>query len=82
MKDIFQVVASLPTSSRKRCYIAKVTYFLEACIILFYILGGVGLGIGYAFGVIRKKNVYVYSLSTGLNFFIVPLVFFGKILLC
>lgn len=39
--------------------------------------GGVGLGIGYAFGVIRKKNVYVYSLSTGLNFFIVPLVFFG-----
>ena len=39
--------------------------------------GGVGLGIGYAFGVIRKKNVYVYSLSTGLNLFIVPLVFFG-----
>lgn len=39
--------------------------------------GGVGLGVGYAFAVFKAKNAYVYSLSTGLNFFIVPLVFFG-----
>ncbi|XP_046862551.1 uncharacterized protein LOC124456050 isoform X2 [Xenia sp. Carnegie-2017] len=44
--------------------------------LLFSTLSGCfGVSIGYAFAVIKKKNVFVCSLSTGVNFTIVPLVF-------
>lgn len=49
--------------------------FAFVCIV---VLGCFGVSIGYAFAVIKKKNVFVCSLSTGVNFTIVPLVFLSK----